>query len=79
MYIVRTYIPASDILDRLSNEGKEKGLNRCVCLEVIKDPIRGDVQITYGLFKEDEEIQDLGFRQRHSDKEIVLGIPENFK
>ena len=75
MYIVRTYIPAKDILDRLSDKDKEKGLNRCVCLDVDSDPIRGDVQITYGLFKEDEEVQDPSFRQVYDNK-IVLSLEE---
>ena len=71
MYIVRTYIPTKDILNKLSDEDKEKGLNRCICLDVEKD-LMGDIQITYALFKDDEELQDMGFRQKYDSNNIDL-------
>lgn len=54
MYMVKTYISPEDILDKLSEEDKKKGLNRCVCTNVVKDEYGGTVEMTYVLFKEDE-------------------------
>ena len=51
---------------------KEKGLNRCVCLDVNRDQNYGDVQITYALFKDDEELHDMGFRQKYDCNNIDL-------
>lgn len=71
MYIVRTYITTKDILDKLSDEDKEKGFNRCICLDVRKD-MEGTVQMTYALFKDNEEIHDIGFRQKYDSGNIDL-------
>lgn len=63
MYGVSVYIEPKDVLDKLSEEDKQR-FNQCVFTDIDKDPYGGGITIHCILFNDEDEFKEFGCRYK---------------